>query len=92
MIIIIILIIIIIKIPGQFIKRRKWWFGPHHIKGALNDDGQRVQLARPELPAPHYICMYMQQPTTLYRRLCIITPDFSPIPIYQPHNDGVVRI
>ena len=22
----------------------------------FDDDGQRVQLARPELPAPHYIC------------------------------------
>ena len=30
---IIIIIIIIIIIRGQFIKRRKWWFGPHHIKG-----------------------------------------------------------
>ena len=30
----------------------------------LNDDGQRVQLARPELPAPHYICMYRLLPTT----------------------------
>ena len=28
------IIIIIIIIPGQFIKRRKWWFG-YHIKGAL---------------------------------------------------------
>ena len=24
----------------------------------FNDDGHRVQLVRPELPAPHYICMY----------------------------------
>ena len=30
----------------------------------FNDDGQRVQLARPELPAPHYIWMYMLLPTT----------------------------
>ena len=28
------------------------------------NDGQRVQLARPELPAPHYICMYRLLPTT----------------------------
>ena len=28
------------------------------------DDGQRVQLARAELPAPHYICMYRLLPTT----------------------------
>ena len=30
----------------------------------FNDDGQRVQLARPELPVPHYICMYRLLPTT----------------------------
>ena len=30
----------------------------------FNDDGQRVQLARPELPAPHYICIYRLPPTT----------------------------
>ena len=30
----------------------------------FNDDGQRVQLARPELPAKHYICMYRLLPTT----------------------------
>ena len=30
----------------------------------FNDDGQRVQLARLELPAPHYICMYRLLPTT----------------------------
>ena len=29
----------------------------------FNDDGQRVQLAGPELPAPHYICMYRLLPT-----------------------------
>ena len=30
----------------------------------FNDDGQRVQLARPELPAPLYICMYRPLSTT----------------------------
>ena len=30
----------------------------------FNDDEQRVQLAGPELPAPHYICMYRLLPTT----------------------------
>ena len=30
----------------------------------FNDDWQRVQLARSELPAPHYICMYRLLPTT----------------------------
>ena len=31
----------------------------------FKDDGQRMQLARLELPAPHYICMYRLLPTTL---------------------------
>ena len=31
----------------------------------FNDDGQRVQLARPELLAPHYICMYRLLLTTI---------------------------
>ena len=30
----------------------------------FNDDGQRVQLARSKLPAPHYICMYRLLPTS----------------------------
>ena len=30
----------------------------------FNDDGQRVQLARPELPAPQYICKYRLLSTT----------------------------
>ena len=30
----------------------------------FDDDGQRVQLASPELPAPHYICMYRLLSTT----------------------------
>ena len=30
----------------------------------FTDDGQRVQLARPELPAPHYFCMFRLLPTT----------------------------
>ena len=30
----------------------------------FNDDGQRVQLALPELSAPHYIGMYRLLPTT----------------------------
>ena len=49
-----------IIIRWQFIKCRKW------PKGALifDDDGQRVQYAGPELPAPHYICTYRLIPTT----------------------------
>ena len=31
----------------------------------FNNDGQRVQLARPQLPEPHYICMYRLLPNTL---------------------------
>ena len=30
----------------------------------FNDDGQSMELARPELPALHYICMYRLLPTT----------------------------
>ena len=30
----------------------------------FNDDGQRVQLARPESPAPHYNCMYRLLPSS----------------------------
>ena len=30
----------------------------------FNDGGQRVQLARTELPAPHNICMHRLLPTT----------------------------
>ena len=55
----------------------------------FNDDGQRVQLARPELPAPHYICMYrLLSTTTPHHRLGIITPDLLPVPIYRPRKDG----
>ena len=54
----------------------------------LNDDGQRVQLARQELPAPHYNCIagcYQLHP---HHRLGIITPDLLPVPIYRPRKDG----
>ena len=56
----------------------------------FNDDGQRVQLARLELPAPHYICMYRLLPTTPlpHHRLGIITADLLPVPIYRPRKDG----
>ena len=40
----------------------------------FNDDGQRVQLARPEPPAPHYICMTGCCQLHLHHRLGIITP------------------
>ena len=62
----IIIIIIIIIIREQFIKLCKWWFGtPHQGRfDIFNDYGQRVQLARPELPASHYIYMYRLLPTT----------------------------
>ena len=56
----------------------------------FNDDGQRVQLARLELPAPDYIYMYRLLPTTPppHHRLGIITPDLLPVPIYRPQKDG----
>ena len=54
-----------------------------------NDDEQRVQLARPELPAPYYNCMYRLLPTTPPNyRLGIITPDLLPVPNYRPQKDG----
>ena len=54
----------------------------------FNDDEQRVQSARPELPAPHYICMYRLLPTTPpHHRLGIITPDLLLVPIYRPRKD-----
>ena len=80
-------VLTIIIILGQFIKRRKWWFGPPHQGrfDIFNDDGQRVQQARPELPAPHYICMYRLLPTTLpspsrhyYSRLIVGTNLLNP--------------
>ena len=55
----------------------------------FNDDGQRVQLARPELPAPHYIRMYRLLPTTPpHHHLGIITPDLLPVPTDRPRKDG----
>ena len=42
----------------------------------FNDEGQRVQVARPDLPAPHYICMYRLLPNTPPSRLGIITPTY----------------
>ena len=51
----------------------------------FNDDGQRVQLARPELPVHHYICMYRLLPTRPpHHRSGIITPDLFPVQIYRP--------
>ena len=51
----------------------------------FNDDGQRMQLAQPELAAPHYICMYRLLPTTppapskhYYARLIAVTNSLTP--------------
>ena len=54
----------------------------------FNDDGQRVQLARPVLPAPHYISMYRLLSTTpsspsrhyYHRRIAV--------QIYRPRKYG----
>ena len=54
----------------------------------FNDDGQIVQLARPELPAPHYICMYRLLPTTPPSASRHYYPDLLPVPIYRPRKDG----
>ena len=52
----------------------------------FNDDGQRVQLARPELPAPHYICMYRLIPTTAPSRPRHYYPRFIACTIYHPER------
>ena len=54
----------------------------------FNDDEQRVQLARLELPAPHYICMYKRYQLHPHHRLGIITPELLPVPIYRPRKNG----
>ena len=60
--------IVIIMLAYYIAPLTPWWqWTSHHHpvnRGALHLDGQRVQLARPELPAPHYICMYRLIPTT----------------------------
>ena len=54
----------------------------------FNDDEQRVQLARPELPAPHYIACTGCYQLDPHHRLGIITPDLLPVSIYRPQKDG----
>ena len=52
----------------------------------FNDDGQRVQLARPELPVPNYICMYRLLPATSPSPSMHYYPDLLPVPIYRPER------
>ena len=47
-----------------FIKRHKRPMDASRALLHFNDDWQRVQCARLELPAPHDICMYRLLPTT----------------------------
>ena len=48
----------------------------------FNDDRQRVQLALPELPAPHYICIYRLLPTSSpITAYALLPPDLLPVPI-----------
>ena len=55
----------------------------------FNDDGQRMQLDRPELPASHFICMYRLLPTKPpHHRPGIITPDLLSVSIYRLRKDG----
>ena len=71
----IIIIIIIIK-PRQFIKRCKWWFGPHPIKGTLTllmTMDRECSRVDPNCRGLHYVCMYRLQPTTPHHP-GIITP------------------
>ena len=55
----------------------------------FNDDGQRVQLARPELQSAT-LHLHGQTATNYAHRhrLGIITPDLLPVPIYRPRKDG----
>ena len=54
----------------------------------FNNDGQRVQSARPELPALRYIFMCRLLPTTSQSPSRRYYPDLSPVPIYRPRKDG----
>ena len=85
-----IFIIIIIIIPGQFIKRRKWWYGPPH-QGRfdfLTMMGREYSRLDPSYQ-PHitFACTgcYQLHP---HHRLGIITPDLSPVPLYRPRKGG----
>ena len=83
------LLIIRIIIPDQFIKRRKWWFGPPHqgrfdiltmmAESALGST--RLTSATLHL---HVQAAINYTPITV---LGIITPDLSLVPIYRPRKD-----
>ena len=84
------LIIIIIIIPEQFIKRRKWWFGPPHQGrfDIFNDNGRECSRLNPSYQRNiTFACTgcYQLHP---HHRLGIITRDLSPVPIYRPRKDG----
>ena len=84
------LIIKIIIIPGQFIKRRKWWFGSSHQGrfDIFNDDGRECSWLDPTSQRHiTFACRgcYQLHP---HHRLGIITPDLSLVSIYRLRKDG----
>ena len=83
--------IIIIK-PGQFIKRRKWWFDPPH-QGRfviLTMMGRECSRLDPSYQRHiTFACTACYQvPTTPPSPSRHYYPDLSSVPIYRPQKDG----
>ena len=80
-----IFIIIIVIIPGQFIKRRKWWYGRIDILTMMGTECSRLDPSyQPHITFACTGCYQLHH----HHRLGIITPDLSPVPIYRPRKDG----
>ena len=83
-------IIVIIIIPEQFIKSRKWWFGQPHqgrfdILTMMDRECSRLDPSYQRNITFACTGCYQLHP---HHRLGIITPELSPVPIYQPRKDG----
>ena len=86
-------VLIIIRkiiIPGQFIKRRKRWFGPPHqerfdILTMMAESTVGSTRLTSTILHVHVQAATNYTPITV---LGIITPDLSPVPIYRPQKDG----
>ena len=85
----IIIIIIIIIIPGQFIKRRKWWFGPPHQWrfDILTMTVESAVISTRLTSATLHLHVQAATNYTPITVLAIIIPDLSPVPIYRPRKD-----
>ena len=80
----------IIIIPGQFIKRRKWWFGPPHqgrfyILAMMAESAVGSTRLTSATLYLHVQAAINYTPITV---LGIITPDLSPVPICRHRKDG----